>query len=160
MIRWGVVLLLAGCTTGNPDLVIERQHTLLADASDAGWKRGSVIMAGDVGAFTFPQAVSLRLTIVDDVTLETPTAQLIAQPKVELVSGPASITVAPQCQPMVCTAELSITALGEAMLSIEANGPEGGERDCFYYAVVDASTDTDALRATLETKQRDCRFAQ
>jgi hypothetical protein len=160
MMRWGAVLLLAACSTENPDLVIERQHTLLEDTNDADWKRGSVIMAGDVAGFTFPQAVALRFTIVDDATLETPTAQLIAQPSIDVVSGPASVSITPECQPMYCTAELSITELGEAMFAIEADGPEGGERDCFYYAVVDAGTDTDALRMTLEAQQSDCRFEQ
>ena len=161
MKRWGVLLLLAGCATENPDLVIERQPTPLAQATDAGWKRGSVILAGEPGAFTFPQAVSLRFTIIDDATSEMPAAQLISKPTLELSgAGQASVSVAPVCQPTVCTAEVSITGAGESMLAIEANGPDGGERDCFYYAVVDATADTEALQAELETRQRDCRYGQ
>lgn len=160
MMRWVPLVLLAACASENPDLVIERQPTPLAQATDAGWTRGSVILAGDPGAFTFPQPLSLRFTIVDDATLEMPTAELIAQPKLELSgAGQATVTVVPTCQPTHCTAEVSITGAGETMLAIEADGPAGIERACFYYAVVDTSTDTDALRADLETRQRDCRFA-
>lgn len=161
MKRWGVLLLLAGCTTENPDLVIERQPTALAQATDAGWQRGSVILAGEPGAFTFPQPVSLRITIVDDATLDTPTAELIARPMLAVPgAGQATVTLEPVCQPTYCTAEISITGAGESMLAIEASGPSGGERDCFYYAVVDTTVDVDALKAELETRQRDCRFEQ
>jgi hypothetical protein len=154
-----MVLLLGACATENPDLVIERQPAPLAQVTDAGWKRGSVIIAAEPGTFAFPQPLSLRITIVDDATLETPTAELISRGAIELAgSGAAEVTTPPVCQPTFCTAEVSITAMGEAMLAITADGPAGGERDCFYYATVDTSADTDALRATLETRQRECRF--
>jgi hypothetical protein len=160
MKRWGVMLLLAGCASENPDLVIERQPAPVAQATDAAWKRGSVILAGEPGTFTFPQPLALRFTIVDDAAAEMPAPQLIAKGKVALSgAGQAQVTVDTVCQPMYCTAEVSITGMGETMLAVTADGPSGGERDCFYYAVVDASTDTAALQAELETRQRDCRFA-
>ena len=160
--RWVVAaVLFAACSTDNPSLVIERQGGTLAQASASGWTHGSVVLTGDPGVFTFPQSVSLRLTIVDDVTTEMPMQVSIANPKIEPYgSGQASLTVAPRCESMACTGEVSIAAAGSSMLAITADGPNGQERDCFYYAVADAGTDTDALKASLETQQRDCRFAK
>ncbi|HEY5951662.1 MAG TPA: hypothetical protein VIV40_39480 [Kofleriaceae bacterium] len=159
MRRWLPLLLLPGCATDNPSLVVERQSSPLAQASDAAWKPGSVIFAGDPQAFTFPQPIALRFTIVDDVTAEMPMQLTIAQPKLApFGTGTLAITVEPVCQAMYCTAEVSATAQGTSMLAIDATGPSGAERACFYYAVVDAATDTDALRADLEAQQQDCRF--
>jgi len=150
---------LAACGTGNPDLVVERQPAPIAQVSDAGWKRGSVILAGEPGTFTFPQAVSLRFTVVDDATAEMPTQLGVSQGKVEPFGAvQLEVSAAATCESMQCTAELSVTAPGSSMVAIEATGPEGSERACFYYAVVDAGTDTDALRANLEAQQQDCRF--
>jgi hypothetical protein len=159
---WGVpLLLLAACAGENPDLVIERQAGTVAQATEDGWKRGSVILAGDAGTFTFPHSLALRISIVDDVTLEMPTALAIASSQLELSgAGQGTIAIEPVCEGMYCTAEVTISAAGETVLAVTADGPEGGERDCVYYAVVDASADTDALRANLEARQRDCRFAE
>ena len=156
--RWLPLLLIAGCATEDSSLVIERQPTTIAQATDSGWKRGSVILAGETGVFTFPQPVSLRLTMVDDATLEMPTQLAIMAPKVEpFGAGQLAVTVEPACDAMTCTAELSVAATGSSMIAIEAKGPYGTERACFYYAVVDSSTDTDALRVDLEAQQQDCR---
>jgi len=150
---------LAACGTENPDLVVERQPSPIEQASDTGWKRGSVILAGEPGTFTFPQAVSLRFTVVDNAAAEMPKALLVSQGKVEpFGTVQLEVSVAATCQPMECTGELSVTAAGTSMVAIEATGPNGVERACFYYAVVDADTDTDALRADLEAQQQDCRF--
>lgn len=161
MKRWvalGMLVGLVGCASENPSLIVERQAVALDRATDAGWSRGSVILAGDPGAFTFPQPLSLRFTIVDDAAAEMPVTHLISKGRVAIYgSGRFEVTAEPVCQPMSCTAELTITEAGSSMVSIDADGPSGGERNCFYYAVVDASTDTDALRAELETQQRDCR---
>jgi hypothetical protein len=163
MKRWvalGMFVGLVGCTSENPSLIVERQAVPLDQATDAGWTRGSVILAGDAGAFTFPQPLSLRFTIVDDAAAAMPATQLISRGKVAIYgSGQLAVTAEPVCQPMSCTAELTIMEAGSSMVAIDADGPSGGERNCFYYAVVDATTDTDALRAELETQQRDCRFA-
>lgn len=160
MKRWGVLLLLAGCASDNPDLVIERQPGTLARATEDGWKRGSVVLTGDPGSFTFPHSVALRITIVDDATSEMPTRQPISSANVEVVgTGQGTVAVAPVCDAMACTAEIAIAGAGETMLAVTADGPEGGERDCFYYAVVvDANVDAAALHADLETRQHDCRF--
>ncbi|HEY5921930.1 MAG TPA: hypothetical protein VIV11_09685 [Kofleriaceae bacterium] len=158
--RWLPLLLLAGCATEDSSLLIERQPTTIAQTSDTGWKRGSVILAGDAGIFTFPQPVSLRFTMVDDATLEMPTQLAITAPKLEPfgASSQLEVTIEPACDAMTCTAELSVTAMGSSVIAVQAKGPYGTERACFYYAVVDASTDTDALRTDLETQQQDCRI--
>lgn len=162
MKRWvalGMLVGLVGCASENPSLIVERQAVPLAQATDGAWSRGSVILAGDPGAFTFPQPLSLRFTIVDDAAAEMPMTQLISSGKVATYgSGQFQVMVEPVCQPRFCTAEVSVTAAGSSMLALDAEGPNGGERICFYYAVVDASTDTDTLRAELETQQRDCSY--
>lgn len=162
MKRWGVLLLLAGCAGENPDLVIERQAGTLAQATDDGWKRGSAVLTGDPGTFTFPHSVALRITIVDDAAAEMPVVKTITAANVEVAgTGQGTVAVAPVCDAMACTAEITIAAAGETMLAVTADGPAGGERDCFYYAiVVDANVDAAALHADLETRQRDCRFAE
>ncbi len=162
MKRWvalGMFIGLVGCTSENPTLVVERQAAPLAQATDTGWMHGSAIVAGEPGTFTFPQPIALRFTVVDDAAAEMPVAQLISKGKVGVFgAGQLQVTVEPTCQPTFCTAEVSVTAAGTSMLAIDANGPDGDERSCFYFAVVDASTDTDALRTELEKQQHDCRF--
>ena len=153
------LLLLAACSTENPDLVVERQASPVAQATSDGWKRGSVILAGDPGAFSFPQSVALRLTIVDNAAAEMPKPLAITSGAVApFGSGVVEVAVAPTCSEMQCTAELRVTGAGSSMVAIDATGANGDERQCFYYAVVDAGTDTDALRAQLEQQQQDCRF--
>lgn len=160
MMRWVPWLLIAGCASENPDMVVERQPAPLADVTDTAWTPGSVIVVAEAGALTFPQVLSLRMTIVDDAAAEVPIRQSIAMAKVAPYgTGQLEVTTEPSCHEMACTAEVSVGAMGESMLAITAQGPAGEERRCFYYAVVEAGTDTDALRADLETQQRDCRFA-
>jgi len=159
MRRWLPLVLLAACASENRSLVVERQASPVAQATDAGWKRGSVILSGEPGTFTFPQPIALRLTIVDDDTAEMPKYLAISMGTVDpFGAGAVEVSVAPDCQPMRCFAELRVTAAGSSMVAIEATGPKGIERQCFYYAVVDSGTDTDALRTSLEEQQRDCRF--
>jgi hypothetical protein len=156
-----VAAAVTGCTSDHAALVVERQPASLADAQPSSWTAGSVIFAGDPQAFTFPQPVSLRFAIVDDPAAEMPLPLAISRPTVApFGSGQLAVTVEPTCEGMHCTAELSVAAAGSSMVAIEAMGPGGDERACFYYAIVDESTDTDALRADLEAKQQDCRFAQ
>ncbi len=161
MKRWAPwLLLLAGCASENPDLVIERQAAPLAEVSDSAWTPGSAILVAEAGALTFPQVLSLRMTIVDDAAADMPAPRSIAMAKVApFGAGQLQVTQEATCQEMACTAEVSVDAMGESMLAITAQGPAGEERRCFYYAVVEAGTDTDALRADLEAQQTDCRFA-
>lgn len=160
MMRWVPWLLIAGCASENPDMVVERQPAPLADVTDTAWTAGSVIVVAESGALTFPQVLSLRMTIVDDAAAEVPIRQSIAMARVAPYgTGQLAVITEPSCHEMACTAEVSVGAMGESMLAITAQGPAGEERRCFYYAVVEAGTDTDALRADLEAQQRDCRFA-
>src|SRR5262245_46794293 len=113
MKRWLPLVLLAGCTNENPDLVIERQPITIAQVTDTAWTRGSVILAGDPGPFPCPQPLSLRMSIVDDADIEMPTSLTISQAKVETYgSGQATVSVTPVCQPTSCTAEINVTAAG------------------------------------------------
>src|SRR5690242_1930141 len=91
-----VLVLAAGCTSDHDALVVERQPAPLADATPANWTAGSVIFAGDPQAFTFPQPVSLRFSIVDDPATEMPLPLAISKPTVApFGSGQASVTVEP-----------------------------------------------------------------
>ena len=160
-LRFLVLILAAGCTEENPSLVIERQPAALAAATADGWVPGSVVLAGQPGTFTFPQPVSIRFSIVGEATEGTEPMQLaISAGQVEMFeAGPLSITTGATCEGVYCTAELGVSALGSGMVAVEAMGPQGPERECFYYAVVeDAAVDTMMLRAELETQQRDCKF--
>ena len=160
MMRWVPLVLLVGCTSEVPSLVVERQPSTLAQATDSGWTHGSAILTGAPGIFTFPQPVSLRITAVDDFRAEMPKQIAISQTTVAPYgSGELAVTVEPTCDAMTCTAELSMTAAGSGLVAINAKASDD-VRACFYYAVVDTSTDTMALQAQLEQSQEDCRFAK
>jgi len=161
MKRWVPLVLLVGCTSEVRSLVIERQPSALAQATDSGWTHGSAILTGEPGIFTFPQPVSLRVSAVDDFRAEMPKQVAISQATVAPYgSGELAVTVEPTCDAMTCTAELSLTASGSGMVAIHANAAGEPVRACFYYAVVDTSTDTMALQARLEASQEDCRLAK
>ena len=65
---------------------------------------------------------------------------------------------APTCAQNFCTAELKVTGLGESMLTVSANGPDGKQNDCFYFGVYEGDADSaTADRDALEAKQADCR---
>ena len=164
MMRWVALVLLVGCAEENPRLVIERQSATLADAAATGWSPGSALVTAQPGTFTFPQPLSVRFTIVSeevDATSGLPTPLAITMGAIEpFGSGPMEITTPATCEGMLCTAELNITAAGSSMVHISANGPNGAERECFYYSLVEGAADTMTLRAELETQQQDCKYGE
>lgn len=160
------VLLLGACATdSDPDLRIERQDTTIADADVNAWKEGGAVLVALPGTFDFPQPLSLRLSIVDSKLLDeegTPTQLTIKTATLSPYESAATLEVvtAPSCSQKFCTAELKVTGLGESMMTISADGPDGTQNDCFYFGVYEESdpvTSGTAHRTELEAKQSDCR---
>ena len=165
MMRWVALVLLVGCTEENPYMRVERQSATLDEATAVGWSPGSALIVAQPGTFTFPQPLSVRFTIVSeevDATSGLPTPLAITMGAIEpFGSGPMEITTPATCEGMQCTAQLNITAAGSSMVHISANGPNGAERECFYYSLVEgAGVDTMTLRDELETQQQDCKYGE
>lgn len=159
-------LLLAACTTdSDPDARIERQSTTLKNASTDAWAEGGAVMVAVPGTFSFPQPLSLRISIVDNKVLDAdmaPTQLTIKSAK--LAPYEAAVTLEtvsePTCSQNFCTTELEVTGLGESMLTITAEGPDGTQHDCFYFGVyeeADPVTAGTTYRRALEDKQAECR---
>jgi hypothetical protein len=162
-----IAALIPACTTdSDPDARVERQTSKLDDANAADWKEGGAVLVGVPGTFQFPQPLSLRISIVDNNVPddETPPTQLRITSATlgQYGSEPTQLSVVsqPTCAANFCSAELSVTASGSSFLTIEADGPDGKQTECFYYAIyedADPTTAGDAHRTELEAKQRDCR---
>ncbi len=162
------LLVLGACTTeSDPDLRIERQSTTLADANAAAWTEGGAVLVAVPGTFSFPQPLSLRLSIVDNKVPDpnaddAPTQLTIKTASLTPYESAATLEVisAPTCSQNFCTAELSVTGTGASMFTISADGPDGKQNDCFYFGVfeeTDPVTSGTAHQAELETKQSECR---
>jgi hypothetical protein len=159
--------LLPACTTDfDPDARVERQTSTLDDASAANWQEGGAVLVGLPGTFQFPQPLALRISIVDNHVPdeETPPTQLRITSATlgQYGTEPTQLTVTtqPTCAANFCTAELSVAASGSSFLTIEADGPDGKQTECFYYAIyedADPTTAGETHRSELEAKQRDCR---
>jgi hypothetical protein len=157
---------LGACTTeSDPDLRIERQSTTLADANAAAWAEGGAVLVAQPGTFSFPQPLSLRLSIVDSKVLDAdmaPTALKIETAKLDAYESAANLEVVspPTCSQTFCIAELSVTGTGASMFTVSAEGPDGTQNDCFYFGVfeeTDPVTAGGAHQTELETKQSECR---
>jgi hypothetical protein len=159
-------LLPACMTDSDPDLRIERQSTTLDDANAASWAEGGAVLVAVPGTFTFPQPLSVRISIVDNKVLDEEMAP--TQLRINAVTlgayaeEPTQLTVksAPSCAANFCSAELEVAAQGSSLLTIEADGPDGKLTDCFYYGIYevdDPSTGGTTYREELESKQRECR---
>lgn len=160
------LLLLGACTTDtDPDARIERQSTTLADANASAWKEGGGVLVAVPGTFTFPQPLSLRISIVDNKVPDAdgaPTQLTIKTATLAPYESAATLEVvsAPTCSQNFCSAEFKVTGLGESMLTVSADGPDGKQNDCFYFAMyeeTDPVTAGTTHRTELEAKQSDCR---
>lgn len=149
----------AACSSGDLTIRIERQPTTLANATADGWVAGGALLVAAPGSFSFPQPVSLRITLVDP-DAEMPEPQLISSGKLTVFGeGVAEISENLTCQPTYCEAELTITAAGDAMLQAIAQGKDNEGSDCFYYGVhedADPTAASPALYDAIEAKQQDC----
>ena len=162
-----VAALVPACTTdSDPDARVERQTSTLDNANAAGWSEGGAVLVGVPGTFSFPQPLSLRISIVDNLipdeggapTQLRITAATLGQYGSE--SSQLTVTTPPTCAANFCTAELEVAAQGSSFLTIEADGPDGKQTECFYYAIFEADdpvAEGTARRTELEAKQRDCR---
>lgn len=154
------VVLLAACAGDSTTLRVERQPATLDDTTDDAWLAGGVVLVGEPGAFTYPQPVSVRVSLVErDVEMAEP--KLISRTTIAAFDdeGTFEITRNPVCQPTHCEAELRLNASGVAMLQVTATGKDGDEVDCFYYAVYEDADPAGATAARydeIEVKQRDC----
>ena len=159
--------LVPACTTdSDPDVRVERQTSTLDEADTAAWAKGGAVLVGLPGTFTFPQPLSLRISIVDNLVLDeemVPTQLRITGATLgPYGSEPTQLTVTtqPTCAANFCSAELQVAAQGSSFLTIEADGPDGKQTECFYYGIyedADPTTAGETHRTELEAKQSDCR---
>ena len=160
-------LLLAACTdTSIPGLRTERQTATLADAKATSWIEGGAVLVAVPGTFSFPQPLSLRISVVDSEKLDAnmmPTQLKISSATLAPYNNDAGVLTVktdPACAQNFCAAELVVSAQGSGILVIQSDGPDGKFNDCFYYGVYEADDTTAAgemYRTELEQKQRDCR---
>lgn len=159
-----LVVVLGACAGDNASIYIERQASTLADATDDGWVAGGAVLVGAPGTFSFPQPVSLRISLVDpdaDPDAEEPAAPMLVSMSKLTIFGEAvaEITENVVCQPTYCEAELTVADFGQTMLQVTAENADADEVDCFYYAIYesdDPSGATEGYRATAEADQTDC----
>jgi hypothetical protein len=151
---------LAGCNGPNANVRIEHQPQHVNPTIDAGWNVGSAILVVDPA--TLPWPVTFRYTLVDDsgATLGIGRHDSGGY-RISQLRG-----VADSCQyeyvekgPLYCWRHMDVIGLGDSLFLVDAESPHGGDRDCIYYALVDATADIDALRIELEAKARACRDA-
>ena len=77
-----------------------------------------------------------------------------------MATSQLAVTTEPTCMQNFCTAELTVAAQGSSFLTIEADGPDGKQTDCFYYAIyedADPAAAAEMHRTELEAKQDACR---
>lgn len=135
-----LALATSACSSDSQSIRIERQPSTLAAATADGWVAGSAVIIGELGAFSFPQPVSIRVTLVDRDAEET--AEMPAEPKLVSMAkatvfgdGVGEITENITCQPDHCEVELMLSGVGLTMLQLTAQNTDGEEADCFYYGV-------------------------
>lgn len=159
-----VVLLAACATETDPDVRVERQAAAIADIKASNWAEGGAVLVAVPGTFTFPQPLSVRISVVDskDLTADgVPTQLGVMTASVGIFDqGPLEIARQPACQQNYCTAELRVTAQGSGMLTIITDGAAGTQKDCFYYGIYEAADPAAAgmmYQTQLEKQQYDCR---
>jgi hypothetical protein len=159
------VLLLAACTTTNPTVHVERQSSPLASATSDGWIAGSAVVVGAPGTFVFPQALSLRILLVDrdeEPGDDGTRAPLSVQSATVTAYGDSSFDVVtpPDCEPSACAAELRITGFGTNVIQIVATGEGGAHTACVYFGVhedADPDAASAGLRDEAEAEQAACK---
>jgi hypothetical protein len=162
------LVLLAACTTSNPTVHVERQSSPLASVTSDGWVAGSAVVVGGPGTFVFPQALSLRILLVDrdeDPGEDVARTPLSIQSAAVTAYGDSSFDVVtpPACEATECTAELRITGFGTSLFQIAATGEGGSHAACGYFGVhedADPTTASAALRDQAEAAQAACKQAQ
>src|SRR3954462_6113637 len=66
-----LAMLLGACASdSDPDVHIERQSATVASANAASWAEGGAVLVGVPGTFSFPQPLSLRISVVDSNKLD------------------------------------------------------------------------------------------
>jgi len=158
--------LVPACTTdSDEDVRVERQASTLDNASTAGWTEGGAVLVALPGTFSFPQPLSIRISVIDSKMLDeemVPTQLRISGATVALYGADSQLTVKaqPTCAANFCTAEFEVAAQGASMLQVEADGPDGKLNECFYYGIFEADDPNTAgttHRTELEKQQRECR---
>jgi hypothetical protein len=159
-----VAFTLVACAGDTSTIHIERQASTLATATEDGWVAGGAVLVGAPGTFTFPQPVSLRITLVDPdadpMAEEPPEPMLVSMSKLTIFGeAVAEITENVTCQPTYCEAELTVADFGQTMLQVTATNPDADEGDCFYYAIYesdDPASAGESYRTTAEADQNEC----
>jgi len=159
-----VVLLAACATRSDPDVRVERQAAAFDDIKAANWVEGGAVLVALPGTFTFPQPVSLRISVIDSKELTAdgvPTQLAVMTASVGVYDqGPIEIARQPACQQNYCTAELRVNAQGAGILTIITNGVAGTQKDCFYYGIYEDADPAAAgtmYQTQLEKQQSACR---
>jgi hypothetical protein len=162
-----VACVLAACAdTSDPDMRVERQAATIADVKGSNWLEGGAVLVGAPGTFSFPQPLSVRISVVDSKQLDAngnPKQMQIRMASVATygMDGELEILTQPTCTANYCTAELRVVAQGSSMLTLQAMGPGlETQDDCFYYGVyedADPATVGAQHQMELEAQQADCR---
>lgn len=143
------------------NLLIEYQPRDRAEVLDADWPSGSAIVVTD--APSFPQPLAVRVRVVDDTKADYGVAHVSLSMYGTTQLQPGDTTSGchyrlPDEAAVYCTYDLDVVGLGSSMLLVTANAPSDATvRDCFYYAVVDSTTDVEVLRASLDARADTCR---
>ena len=143
------------------NLLIEYQARDRADVRDADWSSGSAIVVAE--APSFPQPLSVRVRVVDDANADYGVAQvsLSMYGTTQLQAGDTTSGCyyrLPDVAASYCTYDFDVVGLGSSMILVTANAPHDAPvRDCFFYAIVDSTTDVDVLRASLDARVDTCR---
>jgi hypothetical protein len=154
-------LIACGSEEPSGNLVIEHQAHHRADVSDAAWTTGSAIVVSD--APSFPQPLFVRVRMVDDDGAELGIASAGAY---EYLLGQVEpVYIADSCfrphfddAATYCVNDFDVVGPGGSVLFVTGRAVDRPlVKECFYYAVVDTSTDTDVLRRDLEARVDDCR---
>ena len=143
-------------------LLVEYQPRDRAEVRDGDWSAGSAIVVAD--APTFPQPVSVRVRVVDETGMDYGVGQVSLNMYGSSNLQPGETTSGcyyrlPDVAATYCTYDFDVVGPGSSMMIVTANAPYEGaaHRDCVYYAVVDATSDVDGLRASLEAQAAKCR---
>ncbi len=161
MSRWLVLPVLAGCTSVELDVRVQRQSASLASIDEGAWRDGSIVQVGLPGSFTFPQPLALRLSLADrSADGEMPVPLAVNRAMIAAYGDAAfEIIAGPTCGAVSCDAELLLSGSGTSMFSVTLTGPDGVASDCAYVAMFedpDPTTVSESLRADVETHQTTC----
>jgi hypothetical protein len=161
-----LALAATACSSDSQSIRIERQPASLGATKSDAWVEGSAVVVGQTGSFSFPQPVSIRITLIDRDAVEAETEDMPAEPKLITRSqvtvfgdGTGEVTENVTCQPTYCTAEVTLSGLGLTLLQLSAQNTDGEESDCFYYGVyeeADPAAAGDAHREAAEADQAEC----